>query len=446
MSSITETFNAQLEQVAPALARYWSYDDQLVNSIPMSKVATATRYLYRIPIERSPGGVMMKYIADNGDMGSGSGPKYSHLTAGYIDSLLNFELTNEQIHLSESSEQARADVFTDTLDRAFEVMNAHDNLYLHGDGSGRLTNAAASGTSTTLTFDAATDHLGTNQVLQGMAVDAWNDTGATKRAGGPYYIEAFDELTKTVTFNTAPTALGTTDLLAVYNVDAYGPSTLASFSSTWPGGGAASINANGLTGDSWMHGFRYVNDATSSNYYLGRLKSTMPELMPKYVNGGGVELTWPMGELLKNRIIQRRGQSALDGLKFIVHMAQLSVIKEAIQATYIVNADSGGKMVDLNPNTDYGETVMFAGISTMQSRCQDMSRVDGFNPKSWGRVEGFPARFHEINGNRLFHKRSSSTANLKAGLEFKVERKFDWVCDDPGSSGYIYNLKRPTGY
>ena len=448
-ATITDTLQSHLEQVATTIPEYYDFDETLAKQIRPAKWAEATRYLYRIPVVQYLGGTYQKFIADGGDMGSGTGPKMNKLTAGFFDTLLSFQITKEQIDLSATDTQSRINVMSYTLAKAMTVLNAMDNITLFGDGTGKLTNAASTGTSTTLTFASATDYLGVNQLFEGMMVDVWDSTFATKRAGGPYKISAINTKSKQVTFSTAPTAMATTDGISIAGLDIYGPSALTSFSSTWPGGGLTA--ASGLTGDSFRHGLKYVNDATGTNYYLGVLKSGFPKLMPANYSASAT-ITFGAVELAKNLLIQARGDAALDGMELIMHMcnqAQLKEIGTTISTWMRGPGETGGqapKMLDVQPAGKYSDTFYVADIPARVSKCCDKSRIDAYSKSHWGRVEAFPTRFYKVGDQMLFPLRSSSTGNLLAGLEFKIEQKMDWCVDDPGMGFYIDSVTPPSGY
>ncbi len=446
-ASVIDTVSAQLEQVATDIPEYYDFDLNLAGTLKPAKWAEVTRYLYRIPYIQYPGGSRQKYISNRGDMGSGSGMKMSKLTAGFIDSLISFEMSLEQIQLSQSSAQSRINVMAKTTAEAMNVLNAHDNIDLHGDGTGKLTNASSSQpASTQLVFAGTTDNLGVNMLFDGMVVDVWDSVGTTLRANGPYKIETIDTATKTVTFSSAPTGLSSGDLLAVANVDEYGPAAPTSFSSTWPGGGTT--DATGLTGDSWRHGLRYCNDATLTNYYLGKLKSGVPKLVPIRINAASAMLTFGHVELGKNLLIQKRSQEALNGLIGVTHSCQIQQLKDIGITISTWMRGAADKMIDVMPKGKYTEIYNVADLPLIVSKVQPRDRVDYFNPKNWGRVESEPAKFYKNpeGGSIFFPLRSSTTANLVAGWEFKIIQKFDWACNDPGASFFIDTLGVITGY
>jgi hypothetical protein len=104
------------------------------------------------------------------------------------------------------------------------------------------------------------------------------------------------------------------------------------------------------------------------------------------------------------------------------------------------------KMLDVQPAGGYNDTFYVAGLPAHVSKCADRGRIDSYSKSHWGRVEAFPARFYKVGDTMLFPLRSSSTANLVAGLEFKIEQKKDFAVDDPGLGFYIDAITPPTGY
>lgn len=440
-ASIADTLRAHLEAVSEDVANYWNFDDSLASRLKPAQVAEVSRYLYRVVVKRWPGGTMQKYSANRGDMGSGTGMNISYLTAGFIDTTLNFEITKEQMDTMEKDSQSRVKILSDTVADAFNVMSAHDNIFLFGTGNGQLTNEPSAQGSATFTYASATDPIRTNQILLGMMVDVWDTGLSTKRAGGPYKIIGINYNTELVTLHAAVTGVAATDKLTVAGLDAYGPSTLASFSSGWPGT-PPNTTAAGLGGDSFMHGLRYVNDATAANYYLGQQKSGFTELLPSTFDANGVSLTFDMIETVKNDIIRRRGPSVLNGLMGVMHMRQKQKLQEiGMSIVRTMGGPEGVKLSDLQPSSNFADTFFVADLPHFVSPTQSRDRIDYFNPSNWGRVQSQEPAFYRLpDGGMFFPLRSSSTANLLAGFEFKITRKFDWVCHDPGAGGFIEDL------
>lgn len=444
-ASIVNSVSIQLEQVADIVERYWDHSTSLSSRLKPSKTVAASRYLYRVPYQISSGGIMRKTDMNGGDMGTGNGPKYSNLTAGYFDSLYNFEITMEQKDYGESNGSAMDDVMSDILAQAFDQLDVYDNINLFGDGTGKYTNAAsASPAANQLTFASATDTIGINRLITGMAVSVWDATGATKRADGPYIIDDINYATKVVTFSANITGVASTDLLAVENVDAYGPSTLTSFSSTWPGGGLT--NGAGLTGDSWRHGLAYVNNTTGAHYYLGKLRSANNVLVPVQVAAASNALTFSMVELAKNNLIQKRDQTVLDGQLCVVHMCQRAQLQDTVLAmsTFYRNSTSAD-IIDAQPKAE-GD-FMVSNVAFFADKRQDKARVDSFKADKWFRVEGHPTKWVDYgDGQKVRLMTVGSTGNAKSAYELKLKQKMDTGCSDPGGNFYIDGLAVPTNY
>lgn len=437
--SITNTIGGMLEKVAPVMANYYSFDDSLAAALKPSKSAKVSRKLYEIPIKKYPGGLRRKFSADGGSLGSGTGPVYDYMKAGFIDSTINTTITQEQIDLTESSEQSRVNVLKDILNDAMKVLNNHDNIDLFGDGTGVLTNSSSDRPAANqLTFAGATDGIGVNRLLLGMAVDAWDSALTTIRSGGPFTVTAIDYENKIVTLSGSPGSLTSTDYLVVADVDAYGPSGPTSFSSTWPAGGLTT--AAGLTGDSWRHGLEYGNDVDNA-YFLAKAKATFPQLKPQHVPAGDAVFQFDHIEQAKNLLIQARGAEAVSQLEGVMHQDRLLDLKRANLAASYNLIEGQNKTKDMMPGGSYTDTYQVSGITTHISRSADRGRFDCFVKGNWCRVEGAPTRFHKNpdSGAYIFEARSSDA--VAASWIMFLKQKFDWCCEDPGASAYVSGLR-----
>lgn len=439
MSTIANSYSIGLEQVAPVVADYTKFDDSLAKMLEPSKTVKIGRYLYRVPFKQYRGGAAGKHIGNSGTFSTGTGPVFSHFTAGYIYSHVAHKISQEQIDTSQSSEVARVNVLTELLGDVTKVLNQHDNVWLFNDGTGVLTNGSdTKPSSTTLTFNGATDGIKTNRLFMGMQVDVWDSGLTSKRANGPFIITAIDESTKTVTFSAAPTTLTAGDIITVVGLDSYGPAGPTTGSSTWPGGGTSS--ADGLTGDSWMHGLEYVNNITKS-YFLGKATASYPQLVPQYENASASSaLTYEHGESLKNKLIQSR-PDVVGKLMFVMHQDRRLDLQIAGISLKRDMVGPNPKLQDLMPGNEYGEVFPFCGQPAFVSSCADRKRVDGFVKGNWTRTEAKPAGFHKNpgNGQYFFESRNGEGAITNSWNLYTTQAK-DWVCEDPGAGGFIYGL------
>ncbi len=448
--SQSDVYQAQIEKVRNKLQVYFETSDQISGLIGKgSEVETISRRLYRIPIMLYRGGTFQKFNADAGDMGSGSGMKVDKLTAGYIYSDYVVEVSLETIDVTSKPGQSVVNVFAKQLAEAMTELKCYDDISFHGDGTGTLTsNGSAYGSGgwsggDTMTFAGATDYLGVGKLREGMAVSVWATGAATKRVTSPIplIIDHIDYTNKVVYFNGTITAGASSDLLAFANLTS--DTALTSFSSTWPG---SASSAGQLTGDTFRHGFRYANDATTSNYYLGQIKSSLTQLLPSRVNASSSSLVFPHGLLMLDQIVQRRDADVTKGMVGVAHMSQRAAVHSIGVAISNWNRSSNDKSLDVMPsNIGYEQTFEFCGIKCYLSKRQDRSRFDFLVPKVWGRAQLHDTKFHEVGGKNLFESRTS-TGTLKAAQHFLIVQAYDFVCFDPGCQGYIDNLALPTGY
>lgn len=459
-ANVVDTVAAQLESVRSILVTLHEDSDQISALFKKNadNVENLTRYLYRIPLELYMGGVHSKYSANGGTIPNGNGMKLSSLQAGYFYTITMFQVTDEQVDLSQNTKQSVVNVMSKTLAGGMREAVVTDDQWLHTDGTGELTLGCSSITGTnTMTFASTVDTLGISRLREGMSVDVWTYDGATKRAAGtaaPIVITSLNESTKTVVFDQNVTALSagdgvtTGDLIAFYGLDTYGPATLTSFSSGWPATSALTTTG-GLTNDSGRHGLYYAHDFTASNYYLGKQKSAIPQLQPTQVAAAGNSLTWQMGFSLFDRIMKRRNGNVAEGLVGIFPLAQRQVVFDSgvSIATKPLNGDQFGKNVDVTPqNNKYGDTFNYCDRTGYVSKRQYNDRVDFCSLKNWGRAEVFPMRpYKKQNGDTVFEGRASTGA-LAAYSQFGFHSAYDFCCFDPGREGAITGLSVPPGY
>jgi hypothetical protein len=447
--STVDVLQAQIEKVRNKLQVYFETTDQISGLIGKgAEVETISRKLYRIPVMLYRGGVYQKFNADGGDMGGGSGMKVEKLTAGYIYSDYVVEVSLETMDTTSKPGQAIVNVFAKQLSEAMTEIKCYDDIAFHGDGTGFLTDpstAIVAGPPAVLTFAGATDFDSVNKLRPGMAVSVWSSSGVAKRTTVPAtaIIEQVDYSNRTVTLNGTVTGMLSGDRLAFANI--VDSANAASFSPTWPGTPGTS---GPLSGDTFRHGMYYANDADITHYYLGQLKSAMPQLLPSRVNAATSGIVFPHGLLMLDQIIQKRDPDVTRGMIGVAHMSQ----RAAVHALGVVLSQwerrgANERSRDLQPtNIGYEDTFDFCGIKCHLSKRQKKNRMDFLVPKVWGRAQLYDTKFHEVSGKSIFESRAQATANLRAAQHFLILQAYDFVCFDPGCQGYIDNLTLPTGY
>jgi len=403
---------------------------------------------------------MSKISLSTGVYPKGTSPKFISLQSGYISSAIAYRLDLETIELTEGNDLALTNVLGDMLASAMDKAAQHDEITQFQNGTGILTNESSAPTPagagtlvSAMSFATAGDYLRTGRISEGMAVDAWSSDGATKRvaatADDPAVVESVDQATATVNLSQAITVnpAGANDVLAFRALDAYGPATLVQGASGWPDN---TVEA-GIGGDSWRHGIHYPNDVATGTYYLGKLKSTFPQLVSNRVNALDKPIGWAHGRVLQDAIIDRRGVDNVQ-LVGVCHQAQRAAIEDlgiSIATVQIPNAGFQSQVDMVAHDRNYASTFMYANIKHYLSRRQSADRIDYCNPNNQSRTEVFPTRLKpggDTGRNHLYHGRDQATGRLATFYEFYVEQCYDCFCTDPAVQGYIDALKVPGGY
>ncbi len=455
-ASVVDTVAAQMETVLPEVQEIYAASDQLYGRVKQTnKVEQISRYLLRWPLMQYVGGNFQKVSGNagsGGSLGAGTSMKLTYLLAGYFYADIIFRLTQEQIDTSSTNTQSVINVMSEQMARGITAQQVYDDITFHQSGTGILTNASSAITNTTnatMTFAAATDTLGINRLVEGMTVDVWDATGATKRApttAAPLIITAIDYDAKTVTFDQEVTTLTATDIIALRGMDTYGPSTLTSFASTYPGtqGGAA---AGGIGGDSFRHGFPYMTDITSSNYFYSKLKSTVPQLNPVRVNANSDQLQWEHGMRLVAKIKQKRPDKDLwKQLRGIFHGTQKARVFELGMSISqkLMTGGEFGKSLDLVPdNQGNADEFNFAGMSCIESTRQDRAQGDFIIFEKIGRAEAQGLKPFNPGGVTL-HAGRGSDGTLQTYVEWAYLTSYDNICLDNGAFGRIDTIAMPS--
>lgn len=456
-ADVLNTVAAQLEVVLPEIQQIYEESDELYGRVRRTaQVQQISRYLFRIPLMKGAGGNTQKVSGNGGtggSLGHGTSMVLDYLLAGYFYSNTIFQLTEEQIDTSASQTQSVVDVMSKQMSVGLREVQIMDDIAFHTTGTGILTNpssATTNSTNATMTFASPTDTLNVNMLREYMCVDVWDSTGATQRVAGtgaPIIITAIDYDAKVVTLNQTVTSLTTGDILAIRNLNVYGPSTLTTFNSTYPGtqGGAPT---GGIGGDSFRHGFPYMTDTNSANYFYGKLKSSVPQLNPVAVNANNNTLQWEHGLRIISKIQQKRSKEDWMALTGIAHMTQRASVFELgtslSQKMFTEGNANFGTSFDNTPtNKGYTEEYMFAGIPCMLSKRQDRSRVDFINFNKLGRAQVRDIDYYKPGG-QIIHPGRGSDGTLQTFVEWSWILAYDNVCFDNGAFGRISSLAPPS--
>ena len=456
--SVATVASAMMEHVSKKVM-HWNVLSPGVNKFIKPKtdvVKGISRYFYRTPVVQHMGGVYAKVSANAGAAPLGTSPSITHLTFAYFYSLRMYRFTEEEIDITSSNVASVMDTLSETISNAMIDSAIDDNVCFHTNGSGFLTNSCSSITGTnTMVFAGATDTVGVRRLRIGQACDVWTLDGATKRAPAtaqPLIISSIDYTTKTVVFDQNVTSLAATDRISFQDLDAYGPATLVTGASTWPGT-APDTTAAGLSGDSFRHGLYYAHDDTGATYYAGRQRSVLPQLKPvKYAAPtSGTALQFAHGQYIADAMFSKRQDEALYkgmiGLAPFAQRAQLFT-QGVNLATRMFDGSQMGKSTDLMPsNNGPMDPFPYAGFTMYPDVLQADDRIDFINPgRNWFRTEVVPTDWWKSAKGDKFKEGRNSSGRPTMSLEFGIKAVYDLGCLDPGSEGYLESFAIPAVY
>ena len=425
--------------------------DETVGMIPQANNVTGvTRHLYRFAMQTVPASQIAKYSADGGVHPLGTGPRHLSFTAAFFWIMSSIRLTDEQTKLSQTSDQAMVNIMSTARADQAEAFLDMLNTALFTNGTGLLTNSATAEGNSTLTFDDATDVIGINKLREGMAVEVWDAAATTKRAAAdtslPLFITAIDPTTKVVTLNQVVTALAADDRLAFSGMDVYGPSTLVTAQSTWPVA-PESQSGGGIGGDSFVHGFGYVNDDTDGNYYLGRIKSGTPKLKAVHVAAGGNALDFTHGARVRNKLQRMWKDDGVENTWLIFSLAQREqLFRIGTQITSkLMTGPTFGPSLDLRPqNAKYGDQFMYCDFKCRVDARQHNDRIDAMRPSDWGRVMAQGMETHRTPDGREWFEVRNGDGRVMSAYERYEKIGFDFCNYNPGRQAFIDGLLVPA--
>lgn len=407
--------------------------------------------LYRWPIKTARGAAYGAFNPDGGGLGRGAGPEYEEFKFSRHYSKMAVEWTYKASKSSDSNQKAVAKA-EEAITDALEELQVMADIEAHGRGDGKLVHdlgasaaTADDGGVTSYVFAYAADDLGVVNLRRGMWCRVFSNNGQTQRynsaagATAAFRITKVDPASKKIYLDkqvdsTSPT---TGDLLVFDGVNAnltYG----ANYSGTPP-----------LHPDSWRHGIKYYNDASTSNYMGGVLKSTVPEIVANHLPAGNAYMSHLLIQQLLDMIFIKRDDKQRQQLVGIMSLAgKYSLIEKLVDLTSWQRSKQVEDALDLIPaNLSANDGVFtICGVTHMVSKRQNGSRCDYIAPRMWERNRGFKTDWYmDDQGRKIFPAYGTDGAPAAAWLAYLVQ-SFDYACADPAKAGYISGMSRPDGY
>lgn len=431
--SATDYANGMLEKVRPQLQSMIDMHEGTSSIVKKgTNVMQVSDRLARIPILSSYGGDFGTVSLDGGAMGNGSGPQIARMELTYTVTKIGYEITLQSQFATDSTDKAVADATKLTMGNAIKEFGVYDDILFHN----QTGNQGVLGTATAVDSTSATGPGGTRIYTMDAAFSV-----QLFRLNMP--VEIYDStLTTQKTASNSPDSLPRVTKIDIPNrqITITLPST---FTGTYTPAATDRFLIQGIKAGSVVskNGLYLFNSTVTTGSLLNMSRDNYPEINSNIVTATG-SLIPLYGLLLKHRIQMRRGAVPKD-LTGLTHPAQQAAIASYGLTWSTWNRGSSDKMIDLMPGI--GDDTPFCGINFKADTRADRTRMDVISPSTWGRVRLKDTDFFEIDGRKIFEKRSSNGSVMTA-MVFFITLAENYYCADPGSQGAIVGLPVTAGY
>jgi hypothetical protein len=384
---------------------------------------------WRVPVLLQIGGDYQAVSLDGGDLGTGSMQNTAYMTFGTFENNIAFNVPARANYATKTDEQAISKALQFSIGNAIKEMALYNEIGFFQDSTGILATSTttASGAGTTATYTLETAAFNYIRIRgKGTLLDVYDSGNVLRSTNQRVTSISFANNTITVAGGSSYTPANG-DVLAFPNIGTPGV-----------------VGTTTLAAGSWRNGL-YTFNTTSTSGSLGGLSySSAYELACNAVNGQGGFYTPSLLLSGRSQLVQRRDDEAYSGIIGICHQAQAA--SWYLQGVTISNWFRGAsdKMIDIVPK--YGDTFDAGGIEHHCARYANKSRVDWVSPKNFGWTQLSEIDFFQnLDGQKTFVGRSSSTGNPQAGFQFYVVNTRQLYSVDPGCSVVIYSLAVPAG-
>lgn len=448
-ANAADVYAATIEYVRkgeiPAL--FQKNNNKITAKIKPSETFKPSGRLGRVPVEVYPGGNFSMVNMDGGDIPNGSGGLVDELKIATKEMAFIYRFTDRAEQQTETPNQSVKNVAKQTMRNMMDELSEMEEILFFQNGSGKITAGATSTTTTSskteYTFNKSTDKVGLIRLRVGMSVLVFDSSNvqvynSTDGATGHVYIESMDYTTGKVLLskllNSTSPAAGDTLVINGQTVSTQG----SDFSGIPPN-----------TTDACVHGLPYFNDATTSTYVQGKLKSAWPQLVPSYIDGVGMTHTSRLVTNMQHLLADRFGEDAAKGLIAVFPRAQADALHvEQLQVSVVNSETIGSKADHRTPSELTGPqpTTNIAGVPHYVSSRQRRDRVDFINPKLLLKAERLPITPIKKYGSAVWQALSLNPGKHAYAKEGGFHMAFDWGSLKPGCGAYVDNLSTASGY
>ena len=452
-----DVYTAMQEEVRQGelITLYQRTNNKISGLVKVAEKFKPSGRLVRIPNEVYVGGTFGVVNMAGGDVLTGSGGLTDELKLATKEMSYTWRIQERTDQQTQTSKQAVMKAVANMAKKAMREMQEYEDILFAGNGSGKVTGAAASATTwasgakTVYTFTESTDFIGVNRLREGQVVYPFDSTdshlyNSSAGATAQIYIEKINRATGQVYLSHLINADAggaetpdTGDYLTFYAVDA------ASF-----GGDFTGTPPN--TTDAVPHGYEYFNDSGTSTYVQGKLKSDWPQHVPTYINGTGSTYNLRFCNMIQHLLAKRFGDESVERLVAVMPLSQADALQEEQQQVSVINAETTGTNPNFRRSSALdGPRPKFTspnGIKHFTSYRGRRNRVDFLAADMFVKAERLPITRMTIDGQVTWQALSSTAGRYAYAKDAGFHMAFDWGHLKPGCGAYIDGLSTAAGY
>lgn len=413
----TDSIVFQLEKVAkelPAYVNNWNVARNMVKK--QGNVEMVGERDFRSPFILTKGGRKGKVDSNGGAWGRGTAQKGGVMVQTVVDLRCNFEMTQKAIDSTNTADKSRLNVFKQAVADAPEVFAVMLDEQFHSDGTAILGISISQSTVSSKTVYVMDTITSVNKLHVGDYVIPYNTGGTALNSGTAVLIEQINFETRSV-------------YLSALIASAAGGDTLCLDGST----GSSPTSVQGIN--------YFITDSTSGST-LGVSRATTWEIVSNSVDVTGVP-TVMKGQQLLDKILTRRGGEFSEGMVWLMSPGQKSNLFSNVMNISRIDNFDGNLAKDLNTKAKVIK-LPFCGVPGFVDPRENLDRMDLFIPSDWGRVQTKDVSQVEVGGQKVFILYDATTGSPSSNQWFAFYVSENYVCRNPGQSGYLKNLTAPS--
>lgn len=354
---------------------------------------------FRAPFKKTDGGKFGTYNPNGGSVGAGSAAEYGVGIGTFFSMRFCMQLTELAMKATKDSKVSKEDALKKAVASGLPNFMGHVDQVYHGDGTAVVGTATAHSVVSSVSVYTMDDITGVKNFRVGSTVIPYqSDLSAARDSGAERTVTKINYATRQITLDATVTSAAATDKMCFAGVS-----------------GASPLGPWGL---------KYFTNTASTGTTYGINRANVPEIIPEFVNVGGVP-TVQKSLQLQIQYMERRKKDAnwecFTAPRNVAHMYQ------QVYGLGQVDLLGGAKLSkDLMPE-GMVKNLRWGGLKVNVDWHHDNDTISGINFDDMLRLQlpGGELQFWDTPGGQKFFQIVDTTTGIP-----KSETWFAWTCHE----------------